>query len=52
MEADVLAQYADLTATIAFICYLVNQNRRMGRQLTKMTTKYEELFERVLKAVE
>ena len=52
MEADVLAQYADLTATIAFIGYLVNQNRRMGRQLTKMTTMYEELFERVLKAVE
>ena len=52
MEADVLAQYVDLTATIAFIGNLVNQNRRMGRQLTKLTPKYEELFERVLKAVE
>ena len=49
MEGEVLAQYLDLGMTAVFIGYLINQNKRMGRQLTKMTTKYEELFERVLK---
>tara|TARA_R100000664_G_C2635592_1_gene63039 strand:+ start:365 stop:520 length:156 start_codon:yes stop_codon:yes gene_type:complete len=48
MEGEVLAQYLDLGMTAVFIGYLINQNRRMGRQLTKMTRKYEELFERVL----
>jgi len=49
VEGEVLAQYLDLGMTAVFIGYLINQNKRMGRQLTKMTTKYEELFERVLK---
>jgi|TARA_R100000008_G_scaffold74436_1_gene53251 hypothetical protein len=49
VEGDVVAQYLDLGMTMGFIGYLINQNRRMGRQLTKMTRKYEELFERVLK---
>ena len=48
MEGDVVAQYIDLSMTVAFIGYLVAQNKRMGRQLTKMSTKYESFIERLL----
>ena len=52
MESEFVAQLNDLGITGMFIFYLIYQNKKMGVQLTKMTKKYEELFERVLKAVE
>jgi hypothetical protein len=52
VESEFIAQLIDLGITGMFIGYLIFQNKRYGAQLTKMTAKYEELFERVLKAVE
>tara|TARA_R100000781_G_C4045516_1_gene115541 strand:+ start:531 stop:689 length:159 start_codon:yes stop_codon:yes gene_type:complete len=52
VESEFIAHFLDLGITGMFIGYLIYQNKKMGMQLTKMTKKYEELFERVLKAVE
>ena len=52
MESEFIAHLLDLGMTGIFVGYLIYQNKKMGVQLTKMTRKYEELFERVLKAVE
>ena len=52
MESEFIAHFLDLGMTGVFVGYLIFQNKKMGMQLTKMTKKYEDLFERVLKAVE
>ena len=52
MESEFIAHFLDLGMTGMFVGYLIYQNKKMGMQLTEMTKKYEELFERVLKAVE
>jgi|TARA_R110002012_G_scaffold203741_1_gene373155 hypothetical protein len=52
VESEFIAHFLDLGMTGMFVGYLIYQNKKMGLQLTAMTKKYEELFERVLKAVE
>ena len=52
MESEFVAELIDLGVTGLFLGYLIFQNRKYGAQLTEMTKKYEDLFERVLKAVE
>lgn len=52
MESEFVAQLLDLGITGLFIGYLLFQNKKYGNQLEEMTEKYEQLFERVLKAVE
>jgi|TARA_R110000824_G_scaffold36213_1_gene112712 hypothetical protein len=52
MESEFVAQLIDLGITGLFIGYLIFQNKKYGAQLSLMSKKYEELLERVLKAVE
>ena len=52
MESEFVAELIDLGVTGLFLGYLIFQNKKYGAQLSDMTKKYEELFERVLKAVE
>ena len=52
MESEFVAELIDLWVTGLFLGYLIFQIKKYGSQLSEMTRKYEELFERVLKAVE
>jgi|TARA_R100001443_G_scaffold18245_1_gene29096 hypothetical protein len=52
MEGEIITELIDLGVTGLFLGYLIFQNKKYGAQLSAMTKKYEDLFERVLKAVE